>query len=463
MHRPSTAVSGEVRLPRVLGTLELTASGVGIIIGAGIYVLLGAATAKAGSAVWASFALAALLCGLTGLSYAELASMFPKAGAEYEYTRRVLPPRGAFVVGWMMAAGLMVAAAAIAIGFGHYLRYFLGVPVAVAAGALLICEAAIALTGLRHSAKLSLLLTAVQVGGLLFIIAIGASHVGEASLVAGASFGGVLGGAALVFFAFIGFDEVITLAEETREPTKVVPRALLLALGISTVLYIAVAIAAVSVVGAPHLAASTRPLSDVIAHVLGGRAETLTAVIALITTTNTSLLALTAGSRILYGMADTGALPRRLARVSRRGRVPSSAILVTAGGAIAFAAVGDLTLVASLTDFAVYVVFLAVNATVIILRFRSPQLHRPFNAPGRVGRVPLTPVAGFIAAAAMLPQLDSTALLLGTALVLTGALAYGVLGRPGGKTSSSTSALDDQAATSAGGMSNTATSIRSEV
>jgi APA family basic amino acid/polyamine antiporter len=421
------------RLPRVLGLMELTASGVGIIIGAGIYVLLGAATAEAGGTVWISFALAAVLCGLTALSYAELASMYPRAGAEFEYTRQVLPARWAFVVGWTMAAGLMVAAAAIAVGFAHYLRYFVDAPLAVAAVGLLAVEGLIALSGLRRSARLTLALSLIQVGGLLFIIAIGAGHVGRYSLTAGPGAGGVLGGAALVFFAFIGFDEVITLAEETRQPTTVVPRALLLALGISTLLYVAVAVAAVSVIGADALGSSTRPLSDVMAHVLGGRAESVTAVIALISTTNTSLLALTAGSRIIYGMADSGALPRPLAALSSRHQVPANAVVTVMLGAIAFAVLGDLTLIASVTDFAVYVVFLAVNATVILLRYRAPDHERPFRIPGSIGRFPVLPLAAFAAAAIMLPQLSGTALLLGIGLVAVGAASFGLLA-PGAET-----------------------------
>lgn len=417
----------EDRLPRVLGLTELTASGVGIIIGAGIYVLLGAATAEAGPAVWASFALAAVLCGLTALSYAELAAMFPRAGAEFEYTRRVLPARWAFVVGWTMATGLMVAAAAIAIGFAHYLRHFVPVPVAAGAVGLLCVEAMIALSGLKGSARLTLVLSLIQVGGLLFIIAIGATHIGSHSITADAEPGRILGGAALVFFAFIGFDEVITLAEETKEPTRVVPRALLLALGISTLLYIAVAVAAVSIIGASALADSSRPLSDVMAHVLGGRAESVTAVVALISTTNTSLLALTAGSRIIYGMADSGALPQRLAAVSPTRGAPSTAIVVAVLGAIAFAALGDLTLIASVTDFAVYIVFLAVNATVIVLRYQAPDQPRPFRIPGALGRLPLAPVAAFLAAGVMLPQLSGRALMLGVALVGVGALAFSPL------------------------------------
>jgi hypothetical protein len=163
-------------------------------------------------------------------------------------------------------------------------------------------------------------LSAVQVGGLLFVIAIGLPHVGDVDLFSGPGAAGVLSAAALVFFAFIGFDEVITLAEETRDPTRTVPRALLLALGVSTALYVAVAVAAVSVLGAGALAASPRPLADVMAHVLGNKGATVVAAIAILTTTNTTLLALTAASRVAYGMAKAGAIPPALASVSLDGR-----------------------------------------------------------------------------------------------------------------------------------------------
>jgi APA family basic amino acid/polyamine antiporter len=420
---------GADRLRRVLGPLEVTASGVGIIIGAGIYVLLGAATAEAGNAVWLSFVVAAVLCGLTGFSYAELASMFPSAGAEYDYTRRVFPARWAFLVGWTMTVGLMVASAAIAVGFAHYLRYFVDVPLAAAAVALLVFDAVVAFSGIGRSARLTLALSTLQVAGLVFVIVIGASHVGDRSVVSDATVNGVLGGSALVFFAFIGFDEVITLAEETRNPTRVIPRALFAALGISALLYMAVAITAVSVIGATALAGSSRPLADVMAHVLGGDAEGLVAVIALLTTTNTSLLALTATSRLTYGMAEAGALPDAVGRVSRRTGAPSAGILVAVVGAVAFALIGDLTFVASVTDFAVYAVFLAVNAAVIALRRTAPDAARPFRIPGAIRGVPVIPVAGSVAALAMVPQLEARSLWLGGSLLAAGLLAHELLDR----------------------------------
>ena len=225
-------------LQRVLGLTEVTAGGVGIIIGAGIYVLLGAATAHAGSLVWVAFLFAAMLSALTGLSYAELSSMFPSAAGEYEYTRRALPEWVAFVIGWTMIVGLVVAAATVSIGFGRYARYFLEIDARVAALGLLAAVSMVAMGGVKQSARLTVGLSAVQVGGLVLVIAIGVPHVGDVNLFTGPGVAGVLGAAALVFFAFIGFDEVITLAEETRDPTRTVPRALLLALGLSTILYI---------------------------------------------------------------------------------------------------------------------------------------------------------------------------------------------------------------------------------
>ena len=415
-------------LRRVLGLMEVTAGGVGIIIGAGIYVLLGAATAHAGPLVWLAFLVAAVLSALTGLSYAELSSMFPSAAGEYEYTRRAMPEWVAFVVGWTMIMGLVVAAATVSIGFARYAGYFLDIDARATALGLLTVVSTIAMVGVKHSARLTVALSAVQVGGLVLGVAIGVPHVGDVDLLAGHGVGGVLGAAALVFFAFIGFDEVITLAEETRDPTRTVPRALLLALGLSTGLYIAVAVAAVSVLGADTLAASPRPLADVMAHVLGDRGATVVAAIAVMTTTNTTLLVVTAASRVMYGMAKAGAMPRSFALVHQRRRTPIRAIVAVALVAGTFALFGDFAVVAAVTDFAVYVVFLAVNGTVILLRRTRPELPRPFAVAGTVGGIPVLPVLGLVSVAFMMTQLEPLAIGLGVLLCATG-LAAGWLMR----------------------------------
>jgi len=417
---PEVGPRSTIPLHRVLGLVEVTAGGVGIIIGAGIYVLLGAATAEAGSLVWIAFLLAAVLSLLTGLSYAELSSMFPSAAGEYEYTRHAMPEWLAFVVGWTMILGLVVASATVSIGFARYVRYFVDVDVRLASLALLVSASAVSMLGIKQSARLTVGLSAVQVAGLVLVAAIGLPHVGDVDLFSGRGLGGVLSAAALVFFAFIGFDEVITLAEETRDPSRTVPRALLLALGLSTALYVAVAIGAVSVLGADALAASPRPLADVMAHVLGDRGATLVAAIAVLTTTNTTLLALTAASRVTYGMAKAGAMPQPFAIVHPGRQTPIRAIVAVGGIATAFAAVGDFAMVAAVTDFAVYVVFLAVNATVVILRRTHPELRRPFAVIGTIRGLPVLPVLGFASVTIMMTQLDPRAIGVGSAACTVG-------------------------------------------
>ncbi len=283
-------MTSEPALERALGLPQVTAAGVGIIIGAGIYVLIGEAAGEAGNALWMSFLLAAVLCTVTGFSYAELASMFPSAGAEFDYTRQALPEWVAFLVGWVMVVGLVVAAGTVSLGFGRYFGEFIDVDARFPAMGLLLALFVLGASGMRHSGRVILALSAVQVGGLLAVIIFSVPFIGDRDLSASHGGQGIVGAAALVFFAFIGFDEVITLAEETQNPTRTVPRALLAALGISAALYAATAVAAVSVVGADALAASDRPLADVVDAAVGSGGATGIAIAALISTTNTTLL-----------------------------------------------------------------------------------------------------------------------------------------------------------------------------
>lgn len=416
--------SGEAGLRRELGFVALTASGIGIIIGAGIYVLIGAAAEKAGAPVWLSFLLASSLAALTGMSYCELGTMFPRASAEFEYSRHALPPWIAFLTGWLMIAGLTVASAAVSLGFAEYLAYFFDfIPIRVGSLGLLVLVSAIAMGGIRNSARLTIVMSSIQVGGLLFVIFSGIGHVGDVDVLSGGKPAGIVGAAALVFFAFIGFDEVTTLAEETRNPGRNLPLALIVALVISTVLYMAVAIVAVSVLGPVALGESSTPLADVVGAATGRRLDDAIAVIALISTLNTTLLAVTAGSRVLYGMAVVGALPPFFGSVSRRRQAPVRAILICATISVGFALLANLNLVAAVTDFSVYMVFLSVNVTVIVLRIKRPGAPRPFRVPGSIARVPIIPVLGLVATIAMMTQLDGTAIVIGAVTSAIGLVA----------------------------------------
>jgi APA family basic amino acid/polyamine antiporter len=414
-------------LKQSLGFWQVTVSGIGIVIGAGIYVLIGPATQEAGSAVWASFLLAAILSALTGLSYAELAGMFPSAGAEYAFARNAFNELTGFLVGWLMTAANIIAAAAVAIGFSHYLRHFVDVDLRVGAIALLLVHTLIVAAGIQRSIAISVLLVILQVGGLLLVITVGAPHVGDHDLLRDASLSGVLGGAALIFFAFIGFDEIVTLSEETRNPSRTIPLALLLSLAVSTLLYMFVAIAAVSVVGAEAIAGSDTPLTVVISHDWSDGAADIVAVIALASTTNTSLLVLIAASRLLYGMSRSGSLPPLLAVVGPRGGAPWIAGVAAGTVAIGFTLIGNITLVASVTDFAVYAIFVAVNAALITLRFTHRDTPRTFRTPGSIRGVPILPVAGTIAVLVMIVQLELDAWIIGVATTLSGAVVWIVL------------------------------------
>lgn len=411
-------------LPRVLGLPQVTASGVAIIIGAGIYVLLGPASEAAGGLVWLSFIAAAVLCALTAFSYAELASMYPRASAEHEFARHAFPRWASFTVGWSMLVGLMVAAATVSLGFARYAGEHVNLSERVLAWVLLLGVAFVASRGMKQESWIVNTFAVAQIGGLLFVIVIGLDHFGEVSLLHGGgessnAFSGVVSGAALLFFAYIGFDEVVTLSDDTKDPSRTIPQALMLALAISALLYVLVAITAANVLTPEVLAGSDHPLSDMARHTAGSWAASLVSILAMTTTIDTTLLAITASSRIAFGMAESKDMPATLGRISKSA-APRNAVIAVTIPAAALVAIGNLGLIAQATDFLVYMVFLAVNVITIRLRFTQPNVARPFRIRGNVRGVPVSAVAGFIATLAMLPFLDWEAVAVGAGLLASG-------------------------------------------
>ena len=426
-----TEDSPTTELPRVLGLGHVVASGVGIIVGAGIYVLLAPAAEDAGGLVWLSFVVSAVVCVFTAMSYAELASMFPRTGGEYEYSSHVFGRTVTFMIGWAMAAGLVIAGATVSLGFARYAQYFWNVDDRWLALGVLGAAALMVVWGSTRWSKLVVALSLAQVAGLAFIVVIGIGHFGDGELFTGRggsswnSFGGVMSAAALVFFAYIGFDEVATLSEETNEPTRNTPRALLWSLGISAVLYVLVSIAAVNVLGAEGLASSTQPLTDVAADAVGERAGAVMAVFAMLTTANTVILVLTAASRMFFAMSRSGDLPSIGARLTRTG-APWAGVVFSAVVATGFVIWGELKLIASATDFAIYAIFLSVNVMVIVLRRRDPERDRPFRSPWSVGQWPVLPIIGFAITVWMIALLELDGIVVGIGLfVLGGAIALG--------------------------------------
>lgn len=422
----TTIAAGEGGLHRHVGFFGAAISGVAIVLGAGIYVLVGEAAGIAGNAVWASFVVAAILAAGTGLSYAELTSMFPEAGAAAAYAKEAFGARVAFVTGWMDVAVNAIAAPAVALGFGSYLGALTGLDrTAIAIAVLLLCSA-IVLLGVRETVGLAGLFALIEVAGLLFVIFAGAPYLGEVDLFAvRGGTAGLLGAAALVFFAYEGFEEIATLSEEVKNPTRTIPAALLTAVAVTTVVYVLVSAVVVSVVPWEELAGSGAPLASVVERAAGARFGQAIAFVALFATFNTVLLILATGPRAAYGMARRGLLPPVMGRVWAARGTPWVAILVATGVSLAFAVSGDIGFVAQVTNFAVFTLFVAVNGAVMRLRFTQPDVARPFRVRPTVAGVPLPSLVGLGGALVLSAYMDRSALVVGSgALILGLALSF---------------------------------------
>lgn len=396
--RPGDQTTGQLR--RGIGLVGLTAYGVGTILGAGIYALIGEAAALVGYGLWLSFLVAALVAALTGLSYAELSTTFPMAGAEFEFVRRAFGSnRLAFLVGWVLVLSGTASASTVALGFAGYVPRLGGVSPPAIAIFLLLILSAINFVGIRESTAVNVVLTAIEAGGLLLVI--GAATGATGPLLPSRpveNWPGVFEAAAFVFFAYLGFEDIANVAEETVSPERLVPIAILLSVVVTAILYVGVALATLALSSPEALAASSAPLADALAVAWGERGRQILSAIALFATANTVLLLLIAGTRMLYGMARAGALPPILGRVNPATGTPGVAIAFQALAAVAFLPVGGIGMLGSLASWAALTAFISVNAALLWLRRTQPDLHRPFRVPFNLGWVSLPALLGLLTA-----------------------------------------------------------------
>lgn len=425
MKQESVASNSEPKLKRSLNLWEIVIYGVGLILGAGIYVLIGAAANIAGNMLWLSFLLAAIVAGFTALSYAELSSLYPRAGAEFIFVREAFGSKMlAWIIGFTGIVIGVITASTVAIGFADYLVRFLPVPTILLAVLLIAAMAWINYRGIKQSARFNAIATAIEAFGLVLIIGVGLyfilsgninfanlwllpeSHaaVGDQSFIA--TFRPVITAAALIFFAFMGFEDIANIAEEAKNPHEILPKAYIYCLLISTVIYILVAVVAVSVVPYQELGQSQQPLSLVMEKLIGGMAPNLLAIIALFATANTVLITLIVGSRMLYGMADNKALPRTLGRVHTKRNTPWIAGIYFALAACIFLFLGEIEVLAALTDVGIFILFFFVNLSNIVLRFKKPNLNRTWRAPINIGAFPIMSALGAVSCLFMLTALN---------------------------------------------------------
>jgi APA family basic amino acid/polyamine antiporter len=412
-------------LRKTLGTIPLTLFGVGMILGAGVYSVIGAAAGRAGEGLWLAFAIASLVALLSALSYAELATAYPLAGAEYAYLRSAFPDRR-----WVRASiGALVALAAaattgtVALSFAGYLATLVAAPEPLLAAGLIAAVSAINLVGVREAGWANAVATIIEASGLVVVIGLGVASPRFAdALSAPVEWSGVLAGGSLVFFAFLGFENIANLAEEARTPRSL-PVAVLSALAIATVLYVLVALAVVALADPEDLARSRAPLATAV----GGSFARPLGVVALFATANTALIAILAGSRLLYRMGTDGDAPSVLGRVEARRRVPRNAVLVIGAGALLLLPLGDVGLVSAVSSFASLIAFAAVNVAVIALRRTDPDHERPFRVPLAIRGVPIPAALGCLGALAMAARLPLAAIAIGSAILLLAAVLARVI------------------------------------
>jgi len=390
-------------LRRELGIFQVTIAGVGIILGAGIYALLGIAAGTSGNATWLAFLISALIALFTGLSYAELSSIFKGDSGEYDYIKYALSKWYAFLIGLSMIAAGFISAAAVALGFAGYFTQLVSMPLIVAALLLVILMTLINFVGIKETSWFNTVSTFIEFGGLVIIIFLGLKNFGSVNyfdMPQGIT--GVFSSAALVFFAYMGFESIVKLGEETKDPAKVIPRSLLYSVVITAVLYVLVALAAVSIIGWEELNASSAPLATVAAAVLGSKAFILLGIIALFSTSNTVLITMVATSRLAYGMAKEKSLPKFLSLVHERTRTPWAAILIIMLLTFLFTVIGDIEIVANLTNLFLFITFASVNLSMIVLRYKLKDRKRSFRCPVNIGNFPVIPLLGFLSSLGML-------------------------------------------------------------
>lgn len=437
----ASATPAHPPLARHIGLWALVIYGVGDMLGSGVYALIGKVAGTMGNAVWLAFVASMVAALTTGLSYASLGSRYPRAAGVAFVTQRAFNRTFlSYMVGLAVVASGLTSMATQSRAFRGYFLGVLGyaqTDTGTALGIVILLGFILTLTainfwGIRESVALNAVCTIVEVAGLLFIIAIGARYWGsvnylEVPPVADAGTAGaltmalVLQGAVLTFYSFIGFEDMINVTEEVKDPRRNFPIAVMAALAITTVIYIAVGITAISVVSYAELSASGQPLVDVVRRAAPAFPSGLFSLIALFAITNTALVNYIMGSRLVYGMARQGLVPRALGVVHPIRRTPHLAILALMTIVIVLALLGDISQLASATSALLLTVFMVVNAALIVLQRRPDEPKGAFEIPAFV------PAFGILVCAAMLSRAQREALVMAGLLLLGIGVLYAVL------------------------------------
>ncbi|SDP20744.1 amino acid/polyamine/organocation transporter, APC superfamily [Microbacterium testaceum StLB037] len=424
----STETPAPSTLRRGIGGPLLFAFILGDVLGAGIYALMGVLSERVGGMLWAPLLAALLLALLTAGSYAELVTKYPRAGGAAVFAERAFKNRLlSFLVGFCMLAAGVTSAAGLSIAFaGEYLATFVDLPVVPVAIVFLGIVAALNARGIRESMGANFVMTAIEVSGLVIVVVVvgvllaggggDVSRVTQTPEDVGVATA-VLAGAIIAYYSFVGFETSANMIEEVKEPSKMYPRALFAALGAAGLVYVLVGLASSIALPPEQLAESSGPLLSVVEASGVAIPSWLFSLIALIAVANGALLTMIMASRLTYGMAEQGLLPRALSRVLPKRRTPWVAILATTLVAMLLTLVGDLTLLAETVVLLLLFVFLSANVSVLVLR-RDRVEHEHFRVWTFV------PVLGIASCLLLVSQQSPTVWVFGAVLLAVGVGLY---------------------------------------
>lgn len=424
----ANAQAAPTRLRRAITGPLLFAFILGDVLGAGIYALMGVLSEKVGGMLWAPLLLALLLALLTAGSYAELVTKYPRAGGASVFAERAFhSPVVSFLVGFSMLAAGVTSAAGLAIAFaGDYLGTFFDLPTIPVAILFLAIVAALNARGIRESLGANLVMTAIELSGLVIVIVVVGMFVagggGDASRLTQTPEGtpaamAVLAGAVIAYYSFVGFETSANMIEEVKDPRRTYPRALFGALFTAGAVYVLVGVASSIALPASELQESSGPLLSVVEAAGASIPSWLFSLIALVAVANGALLTMIMVSRLTYGMAEQNLLPSVLGRVLPHRKTPWVAILTTTLVAMGLTLVGDLATLAETVVLLLLFVFLSVNVSVLVLR-RDRVEHDHF----RIWTV--IPVLGIASCILLLTQQRPAVWLFGAILLAVGGVLY---------------------------------------
>ena len=405
-------------LKRNVSTFGAASVGIANIIGAGVFVLSGVAAGLAGPAVIVSFLVAGIIAMLTALSAAELSSFITETGASYAYTKRAFGRLWSFLVGWFKYFDYIVGAAAVSVGFAAYLTSVLGLsgatPIIIAAVGLPIILCILNIIGIREAAHVTSIMVLIKIFAIVALLMVGgfflAQHfdIGHYTPFFATGLGGMLNGTAIIFFAFIGFNTVTMMSEEVKNPTKTIPRALMIAFVVTFVLYIGIAIVEVGVLDWKDTGNDAHPLASIAKAVSDNQMFfEFISFSALIATGSVVLSSIIGGTRASFAMARDKLLPQKFDKVSKRFGTPYYSIIIGCIIIVIFAGVfyNNIDTIASIVNFGSLFTYLFVNLSVIKLRKKEPNIERGFKVP----LYPIVPIIGAAACIGMMYYLQDNA------------------------------------------------------